>query len=91
MACRVGSPDDQMNIVFLLLIGGIAGWLAGKIMKGRGLGLWANMGVGVVGALLGGTLLRQLGIEMQGPIGQLLTATVGAVALLWLAKMINKT
>ena len=49
------------------------------------------MGVGVVGALLGGTLLRQLGIEMQGPIGQLLTATVGAVALLWLAKMINKT
>ncbi len=80
-----------MNIVFLLLIGGIAGWLAAKIMKGRGLGLWANMGVGVVGALLGGTLLRQLGIEMQGPIGQLLTATVGAVALLWLAKMINKT
>ena len=80
-----------MNIVFLLLIGGIAGWLAGKIMQGRGLGLWANMGVGVVGALLGGTLLRQLGIEMSGLLGQLLTATVGAVALLWLAKMINKS
>jgi uncharacterized membrane protein YeaQ/YmgE (transglycosylase-associated protein family) len=79
-----------MNIVFLLLIGSIAGWLAGKIMKGRGLGLWANMGVGVVGALLGGAVFGQLGIEMQGPIGQLLTATVGAVALLWLAKMINK-
>ena len=80
-----------MNIVFLLLIGGIAGWLAGKIMQGRGLGLWANMGVGVVGALLGGTLLRQLGLEMSGLLGQLLTATVGAVALLWLAKMINKS
>jgi uncharacterized membrane protein YeaQ/YmgE (transglycosylase-associated protein family) len=79
-----------MNIVFLLLIGGIAGWLAGKIMKGRGLGLWANMGIGVVGALLGGAVLGQLGIEMHGPVGQLLTATVGAVALLWLAKMINK-
>ena len=80
-----------MNVVFFLLIGGIAGWLAGKIMKGRGLGLWANIGVGVVGALLGGTLFDQLGIRMHGPVGQLLTATIGAVALLWLAKMINKT
>ncbi len=80
-----------MNIVPLLLIGGIAGWLAGKIMRGRGLGLWANIAVGVVGALLGGTLLAQLGMQMHGPIGQLLTATIGAVALLWLAKLINKT
>jgi uncharacterized membrane protein YeaQ/YmgE (transglycosylase-associated protein family) len=80
-----------MNIIPLLLIGGIAGWLAGKIMKGRGLGLWANIGVGVVGALIGGTLFRQLGIEMHGLIGQLLTATIGAVALLWLAKLINRT
>jgi len=80
-----------MNIVFFLLIGGLAGWLAGKIMKGRGLGLWANIAVGVVGALIGGTLFRQLGIEMHGLIGQLLTATIGAIGLLWLAKLINKT
>ena len=80
-----------MNIIFLLLIGGVAGWLAGKIMQGRGLGLWANIAVGVVGALLGGTLFDQLGIQMDGPIGQLLTATVGAIALLWLVKLINKT
>ena len=80
-----------MNIVFFLLIGGIAGWLAGKIMKGRGLGVWANIGVGVLGALIGGTVFRQLGIEMHGLIGQLLTATIGAVALLWLAKLINKS
>lgn len=44
-----------------------------------------------MGALLGGTLLAQLGMQMHGPIGQLLTATIGAVALLWLAKLINKT
>ena len=80
-----------MNIVLLLLIGGVAGWLAGKIMRGRGLGLWANIAIGVVGALLGGTLFRELGIEMHGPIGQLLTATIGAVGLLWLAKLIDKT
>lgn len=80
-----------MNIVFFLLIGGFAGWLAGKIMKGRGLGLWTNIVVGVVGALLGGTLFEQLGIQMDGPVGQLLTATIGAVALLWLAKLIDKT
>ena len=80
-----------MNIVFFLLIGGMAGWLAGKIMKGRGLGVWANIAVGVVGALLGGSVFDQLGIQMQGPIGQLLTATVGAVALLWLAKLVDKT
>ena len=80
-----------MNIIFFLLIGGFAGWLAGKIMKGRGLGLWTNIAVGVVGALLGGTLFEQLGIQMDGPVGQLLTATIGAVALLWLAKLIDKT
>lgn len=80
-----------MNIVPLLIIGGIAGWLAGKIMQGRGLGLWANIAVGVVGALLGGAMLKQLGMQMDGAIGQLLTATVGAVGLLWLAKLINKS
>ena len=79
-----------MDILFFLLIGGVAGWLAGKIMQGQGLGLWINIVVGVVGALLGGTLFGWLGIEMQGLIGRLLTATVGAVALLWLAKLVNK-
>ncbi len=80
-----------MHIVFFLIIGGIAGWLAAKIMRGRGLGVWANIAVGVLGALLGGTLLGQLGMRMEGLIGQLLTATLGAVLLLWVAKLINKT
>ncbi len=79
-----------MQILSFLIIGGIAGWLAGKIMKGSGFGLWANIGIGVVGALLGGTLLGQFGIRMEGLIGRLLTATAGAVMLLWLAKLVNK-
>lgn len=80
-----------MHIVFFLIIGGVAGWLAAKIMRGQGLGVWANIGVGVLGALLGGTLLGQLGMRVEGVIGQLLTATLGAVLLLWVAKLINRT
>jgi uncharacterized membrane protein YeaQ/YmgE (transglycosylase-associated protein family) len=79
-----------MNIVFFLIIGAIAGWLAAKVMQGRGLGLWINMGLGVIGAVLGGTLLEQLDMQVEGPIEQLLTATVGAVILLWLAGLIKK-
>ena len=79
-----------MQILSFLIIGGIAGWLAGKIMKGSGFGLWANIGIGVVGALLGGFLLGQFGMRPEGLIGRVLTATVGAVMLLWLAKLVNK-
>ncbi|MGD8955814.1 MAG: GlsB/YeaQ/YmgE family stress response membrane protein [Chromatiaceae bacterium] len=79
-----------MNIVFFLLIGAIAGWLAAKVMKGHGLGLWINMGLGVIGAVLGGTLLGQLDMQAEGPIERLLTATVGAVILLWVAGLIKK-
>jgi uncharacterized membrane protein YeaQ/YmgE (transglycosylase-associated protein family) len=80
-----------MDILSFLIIGGIAGWLAGKIMKGSGYGLWANIGIGVVGALVGGFLLGQVGMQMEGLVGRLLTATVGAVLLLWLAKLVNKS
>lgn len=79
-----------MNIVFFLIIGAIAGWLAAKVMQGRGLGLWINMGLGVIGAVLGGTLLEQLDMQVEGAIEQLLTATVGAVIVLWLAGLIKK-
>ncbi|MGB5198775.1 MAG: GlsB/YeaQ/YmgE family stress response membrane protein [Sedimenticolaceae bacterium] len=79
-----------MNIVFFLIIGAIAGWLAAKVMQGRGLGLWINMGLGVIGAVLGGTLLEQLDMQVEGPIEQLLTATFGAVIVLWLAGLIKK-
>ena len=80
-----------MDILSFLIIGGIAGWLAGKIMKGSGYGLWANVGIGVVGAMIGGYLLGQFGMQMEGLIERLLTATVGAVLLLWLAKLISES
>ena len=58
---------------------------------GRQVGILLRNRPPLVGALLGGSVFDQLGIQMQGPIGQLLTATVGAVALLWLAKLVDKT
>lgn len=79
-----------MNLILFLIIGGVAGWLAGLIMKGRGFGVLANIGVGIVGSLLGGFLFSLLGLSSHGMIGSLVTATVGAVFLLWIVSLIKK-
>jgi len=79
-----------MNVIYFLLIGLLAGWLAGQIMKGRGFGLLGNLVVGVVGAVLGGFLLGILGLHGYGLIGSLVTALIGAVVLLWVVSMIKK-
>ena len=79
-----------MNIVFFLLIGLVAGWLAGQIMKGKGFGLLGNLIVGCIGALLGGFLFGQLGIDFYGIIGALIAALVGALILLWIIGLIKK-
>ena len=79
-----------MNFILFLVIGGIAGWLAGKVTKGKGFGLWGNLGVGIVGAILGGFLFSILGFGMGNLLGQLIMAFVGAVVLLWLIRFFNK-
>jgi len=79
-----------MNLIYFLIIGAIAGWLAGQIMKGSGFGAIGNIVVGVVGALIGGFLFRLLGFLPMGLIAQLISATVGAVILLWLAGYLTK-
>lgn len=79
-----------MNFILFLIIGAIAGWLAGKIMKGRGFGILGNMVVGVVGAFIGGMLFRAVGLASYGLIGSLITATFGAVVLLFLIGLIKK-
>jgi uncharacterized membrane protein YeaQ/YmgE (transglycosylase-associated protein family) len=78
-----------MNIIGFLLIGLLAGWLAGLLVKGRGFGLVANLIVGVIGALVGGFVFGQLGVTTGGWVGELLSATVGAVILLVLLKLIR--
>jgi uncharacterized membrane protein YeaQ/YmgE (transglycosylase-associated protein family) len=71
-----------MNIVWFLLIGLAAGWLAGQIMKGGGYGLVGDLIVGVIGAILGGFLFGLLGFSTNSLIGSLITATVGAIVLI---------
>ena len=80
-----------MELVYFLLIGGVAGWLAGKLTKGSGFGLVGNVVIGVLGALLGGYLFRQLGFWSDGSlVGTLLTSLVGAVVLLFLLSLVKK-
>jgi uncharacterized membrane protein YeaQ/YmgE (transglycosylase-associated protein family) len=82
-----------MNITGLfifLVIGAVAGWLAGTIMKGGGFGLLGNIVVGIVGGILGGFLFGLLGLVAYGLIGSIVTATVGAVVLLYLVRLFKK-
>jgi uncharacterized membrane protein YeaQ/YmgE (transglycosylase-associated protein family) len=79
-----------MNFILFLIIGALAGWLAGQIMKGRGFGVIGNILVGVVGAFIGGILFRVLGFAAFGLIAQLIMATIGAIILLWIAGYVRK-
>ena len=79
-----------MYIVWAVLIGIAAGWLAGVIMKGGGFGVLGNLIVGVIGAILGSFLFGLTGISAGGLIGSLITATVGAVVLLALLRLVKK-
>ena len=77
------------QLIWFLLIGLIAGWLAGKIMKGSGFGLIGDLVVGVLGAFLGGWLFSLLGITTWGILGSILVALVGALVLLWLVRLLR--
>ena len=80
-----------MQIIWFLLIGASAGWLAGQIMKGRGFGLIGNMVVGVVGAIVGGFIFNLFGIAAAGGLlGSLIAAVLGAVVLLFVVGLLKK-
>lgn len=79
-----------MDLIYFLLIGLIAGWLAGKIMRGGGFGILGDLVVGVIGAILGGFLFRLAGLATVSLIGSLITATVGAVVLLAILRYLKR-
>lgn len=78
-----------MDIIIALIIGVIAGWAAGMIVKGGGFGLLGDLIVGVLGAYLGGFVLDLVGMSAYGLIGYLISSIVGAVVLLALIRMVK--
>jgi len=80
-----------MGIVWVILIGIAAGFLAGVIMKGGGFGWVINLLLGLAGALIGGWLLGVLGISLgDGIIGSLIAAVIGAVLLIFIVNLFKK-
>lgn len=81
----------MLNLIGALIVGLLAGWLGGLLMRGRGFGCLGNLLVGAVGGLIGGFLFRLAGIgELAGFLGSLLTALVGAVVLLAITGILRK-
>ncbi len=78
------------SLIIFLLIGAIAGWLAGVLVKGYGFGLFGNIVVGIVGAFIAGLIFPAVGISFGGGIlGSILFATVGAVILLVCLRLVK--
>jgi len=79
-----------MDLIWFLLVGIVAGWLAGKILKGSGFGIVGDLIVGAIGALVGGFLFGLIGISAGGLVGRIIIATLGAIALLWLLRFVKR-
>jgi len=80
-----------MEFVWFILIGLVAGWLAGKVMGSGGYGVIGDIVLGIIGALLGGFIFGALGLSAGvGLIGSLVVATIGAIILLFLIRLIKK-
>lgn len=78
-------------MLWYLIIGVIAGWLAGQISRGGGFGIVGDMVVGIIGAFIGGFIFNLLGISAYGTIGSIIMATIGSVVLLWVIRMFTGT
>jgi uncharacterized membrane protein YeaQ/YmgE (transglycosylase-associated protein family) len=80
-----------MGIVAALIIGGIAGWLAGLIVRGAGFGVIGNIVIGIIGALVAGWLLPQLGVSLgSGTVRDIINATIGAVVVLVILSLVRR-
>ena len=90
------SPEDtkmQMSgesLLIILLVGLIAGWLAGQIVQGTGFGIIGDLLIGIAGAFIGGWLLPQLGLHLgSGLISAIINATIGALLLLFVIRLVR--
>jgi uncharacterized membrane protein YeaQ/YmgE (transglycosylase-associated protein family) len=78
-----------MNLAIFLIIGAVAGWLAGLLTKGKGSGLIWNIIMGCIGSIVGGMMFEVLGIQFTNQLfGEIATATAGAVVLIFIGRFI---
>jgi uncharacterized membrane protein YeaQ/YmgE (transglycosylase-associated protein family) len=78
-----------LGLIWQIAIGILAGFLAGKIMRGRGYGILMDLLLGIVGSMLGGAVFGLLGLYSSGIVGQLVVATVGAILLIYLVRRLR--
>lgn len=78
-----------MYLIWQIAIGILAGFLAGKIMRGRGYGILMDLLLGIVGSMLGGAVFGLLGLYSSGIVGQLVMATVGAILLIYIVRKLR--
>jgi uncharacterized membrane protein YeaQ/YmgE (transglycosylase-associated protein family) len=79
------------SLIILLIVGAIAGWLAGQIVRGFGFGLVGNIVVGIIGAVVAGWLFPRLGVNLGGGlIGSIIAAAIGAVILLFIIGLVRR-
>jgi len=76
--------------IYWIVVGLIAGWLAGQVMKGGGYGMIADILLGILGGFVGGWVFGLLGLHAGGPIGSIVVAFIGAVILVWITRLIKK-
>lgn len=80
-----------MDFIWMVLVGLIAGWLAGVLVKGGGFGVLGDIVVGILGALVGGFLFSSLGLSAGGGfLGSIFVATVGAIVLIVVLRIVKK-
>lgn len=80
-----------MELLYVLLIGALAGWLAGNVLRGGGFGLLINIILGIIGAFVGNWLFHALGISIgSGVVGDLITGFIGSVVVLIVAGLFKK-
>ena len=79
------------SLLVILLIGAVAGWLAGQIVQGTGFGLIGDIIIGIVGAFIAGWLFPQLGIHLgAGIVAEIISATIGAILLLVVVRLVKR-
>jgi uncharacterized membrane protein YeaQ/YmgE (transglycosylase-associated protein family) len=81
---------SNQSLIVIIVVGVVAGWLAGKIVRGAGFGLIGDLAIGVIGAFIGHWLLPRIGLHLgSGLISAIINATVGAIVLLLVIGLIG--